>query len=91
MEIERLKLKLKLEYYTQALEHLPKGHPITIVYLNNRSLSYFKIESFKKCIQDCSAVLEIDKFETKAALRRVIFKKIKIDFYFCSFLFFFFF
>lgn len=59
------------EIYEEAILLLPKGHPVTIPYLNNRAASYLKMDSFKNCIEDCTAVLLLSPNDSKAALRRV--------------------
>jgi len=58
------------DLYNEAIKLLPVGHPLTIPLLNNRGACYLKMDSFKPCIEDCTAVLELNPNDIKATLRR---------------------
>lgn len=45
--------------YTQAITMLPDGHDHLVILCNNRAATRLKIGEYKKCIEDCTLVVEM--------------------------------
>ena len=54
-----------LHYYTKSIQYMP-----TAASYNNRAMAYLKLEKWEQAIADCSFVLEHEKNNVKALLRR---------------------
>ncbi|KTW32637.1 uncharacterized protein T551_00122 [Pneumocystis jirovecii RU7] len=63
-----------LEIYTEAIEHLPSGHVLKILFLANRSLCYLRMGNSEACLLDCNKALKFIA-EKKDIQENVLFGK----------------
>ncbi|KAI9339927.1 hypothetical protein BDR26DRAFT_837521 [Obelidium mucronatum] len=58
------------ESYTLAIQALPQNDPACIPLYNNRAATRLKTGDYKGAIEDCDWVLQMDREDSKALLRR---------------------